>query len=76
MRVICIKNFVYEESIYLKNMKYELIQYEHQNIFYIAVIPKDGPLAAYPIDLKYRANFITLKQLRKLKLENINGSNL
>ena len=73
VKVICIKNFVYEESIYLKNIKYELIDYA--NIFYVA-IPSDGTLAAYPIDLKYRANFITLKQLRKLKLENINGSNL
>jgi hypothetical protein len=69
MKVTCIKNFVYEESIYLKNMKYELIDYE--NIFYVAV-PNDGPLSAYPIDLKYRDNFVTLKELRKLKLKKIN----
>lgn len=73
MRVICIKNFTYKDSTWLKNISYELIQYANQNIFYVAVIPKDGPLAACPIDLKYRDNFITLKQLRKLKLEKLNG---
>jgi len=69
MKVFCIKNFVYEESIFLKNMKYELIDYP--NIFYVAVPNDGGPLAAYPINLKYRNNFITLKELRKLKLEKI-----
>ncbi len=73
MIAFCIKNFVYEERIYLKNMKYELIEYMDMDYFYVSIIPKDGPFPSYPINYKYRDNFITLKQLRKLKLEKING---
>lgn len=80
MKVICTKTFTDKslypdvEATFIKNLKYHLMQYEGQSIFYVGVIPKNGPVAAYPLGKKYRCNFMTLKELRKQKLEKINNS--
>lgn len=86
MRVICIKSIEYPLlsfplkseilQFFEKNKKYELIEYEYTDKFYIGQISGTGPYAMYPLSIKYRDHFITLQQYRKLKLEKINGSNL
>jgi len=77
MKVICIKEFTYQDRTYLKNEKYELVDYL-RNYFFVSIIPKiyNSAYPAYPIDRKYRYCFMTLMELRKLKLKKINESNL
>ena len=69
MRVICIKNF-YNRRQWFKNVSYELK--ETEDCFYVSVIPKNGPYAAYPFNWCYRENFVTLNEQRKQKLEKLN----
>ena len=66
---ICIKNFAYQNSTYLKNVRYGIMEYDE--IFYVSIISENATWPAFPIDYRYRKNFISEKQLRKLKLEKI-----
>lgn len=88
MKVICIKPIEYTLvswpkiigkellQFFEKDKKYELIDYEYADKFYIGHIQAIGPYAMYPLSIKFRDHFITLQQYRKLKLLKIDGSNL
>jgi len=80
IEVFCVKDFLYDDKQYTKNKSYGLIEYDNTSkhkSFYIVEIPKgEGPLPAYSLTYGYRKNFISLKELRKQKLEKINGSKL
>lgn len=75
MEAICIKSFSYVYSTFIKNISYELVEYENEKYFYVGIIPidKKAPYAMYPIDIKFRYNFATLIDQRKIKLQKINN---
>jgi hypothetical protein len=78
MEVICTKTFNKSRAIFNKNLKYILIQYEHQSMFYVGILSTAGTselaLPVYPLNEKYRKFFISIKEQRKLKLQKINGT--
>ena len=77
--VYCIENFITNNNVKFDiNCMYKIVIYpEFKNIFYVAKVPETPGLnstiyAAYPLDKIYMNKFITIKQLRKRKLEKIN----
>jgi hypothetical protein len=72
MKVICIKTFTYQKQLFIKNTKYELVEYYESKFFYVYNYNNDSyAVPTYQIDNTYKNHFITLKELRKLKLEKI-----
>ena len=74
LKVICIKTFtintIYGNITYTENTKYHLIQYIKDNIFYIYEEKIENQ--SYPtLNMKYRKNFATEKEIRKNKLNKL-----
>lgn len=78
--VVCIKDFSCQNMKFLKNKKYGLIEYNSVaggQSFYIVNLPMaKNSIPAYNINYKQFKNFISVKELRKLKLDKINGNKL
>lgn len=74
LKVICIKTFTINDITFTENSKYHLIQYINANNFNFFIYNekiKTQAYPLYPLNIKYKENFMTEKEYRKLKLEKI-----